>query len=279
MNTCPLCDTANAPGVRFCQNCGAMLSLAPVAPPAPAPEPAPTPPPTSNAAFDPGRGLSSTCPGCGAPLAADARFCEECGRAAEPAPQPAIAPEPESPAPIAAREEAAPALFAPLAPADEVPAEEPPAPAEPAPAPAPFVAPPWTAPESPPAPLSPLEPLAPGPAPEPQPSAPGALVLVEGTVRFNLTHRERALIGRLDAEKGVFPDIDLTPYDDALGVSRRHAEVLRRGYRWFAQDLGSLNGTWLNDYQLTPGRPVALQPGDHITVGHILLRFDSVYPA
>ncbi len=66
---CPSCGTANAPGVRFCQNCGTKLELPPPAP------------------------VSVTCPDCGAANTPGTRFCGSCGAKLEaPAPAPAPAP-------------------------------------------------------------------------------------------------------------------------------------------------------------------------------------------
>jgi len=63
-------------------------------------------------------------------------------------------------------------------------------------------------------------------------------------------------IGRLDPASASFPDIDLTS-DGGLekGVSRRHAKITRRGSEVFIEDLGSINGTFLNRKKLTPYLP------------------------
>jgi serine/threonine-protein kinase len=48
--------------------------------------------------------------------------------------------------------------------------------------------------------------------------------------------------------------------------SREHARVFAQGERYYIQDLGSLNGTFLNDTQV--GREaVVLEPGDNIRIG------------
>ena len=59
-------------------------------------------------------------------------------------------------------------------------------------------------------------------------------------------------------------------------VSRRHAAVRIEGGRVIVEDLGSANGTWLNEARLLG--PRALSPGDRIRVGDTSLevRFDPV---
>jgi len=80
-------------------------------------------------------------------------------------------------------------------------------------------------------------------------------------------------IGRLDPASASFPDIDLTS-DGGLekGVSRRHAKIIRRGSEVFIEDLGSINGTFLNRKKLTPYLPQALKSGDELQLGRLILR-------
>lgn len=51
-----------------------------------------------------------------------------------------------------------------------------------------------------------------------------------------------ALIGRRSSTRGVQPDIDCSADP---GVSRRHAQLIADGGRWFVQDLGSSNGSFV----------------------------------
>ncbi len=56
-------------------------------------------------------------------------------------------------------------------------------------------------------------------------------------------------------------------------VSRQHAEIaFGMGQHVQVRDLGSANGTWLNDQALPPRSPVPLQPGDVVRVGPFRLR-------
>lgn len=54
-------------------------------------------------------------------------------------------------------------------------------------------------------------------------------------------------------------------------VSSRHARLLVRDGRWWIEDLGSTNGTTVNDARVTGTR--ALGTGDLIQVGRVRLRF------
>ena len=80
-------------------------------------------------------------------------------------------------------------------------------------------------------------------------------------------------IGRLDPASASFPDVDLTS-DGGLekGVSRRHAKITRRGSEVFIEDLGSINGTFLNRKKLTPYLPQALKSGDELQLGRLILQ-------
>src|SRR5262245_64286553 len=53
--------------------------------------------------------------------------------------------------------------------------------------------------------------------------------------------------------------------------SREHAEVFRDDGHWFVRDLGSLNGTRLNNAPLTEEHP--LEPRDEIQIGRTKLVF------
>ena len=80
-------------------------------------------------------------------------------------------------------------------------------------------------------------------------------------------------IGRLDAASASFPDVDLTSEGGLeRGISRRHAKITRRGREVFIEDLGSLNGTFLNGKKLIPYFPHVLKSGDELQLGKLTLR-------
>jgi hypothetical protein len=75
-------------------------------------------------------------------------------------------------------------------------------------------------------------------------------------------------IGRRSSSKGTNPEIDLSDTDP--GVSHSHALLtLSVDGTWLVSDLGSTNGTYLNDEQspLTAGQTRAAKDGDEVHVG------------
>jgi hypothetical protein len=56
-------------------------------------------------------------------------------------------------------------------------------------------------------------------------------------------------------------------------VSTEHALITRRGQQWWLEDLGSRNGTLLNDVRLKNGETAVLSSGDIIGIGSVKLRF------
>jgi hypothetical protein len=52
---------------------------------------------------------------------------------------------------------------------------------------------------------------------------------------------------------------------DDTYVSQQHARIFDRGGNWYVEDLGSTNGTFVNEQKLAA--PAMLTPGDHIRVG------------
>jgi hypothetical protein len=102
---------------------------------------------------------------------------------------------------------------------------------------------------------------APRPAPAPAPAAPSgpARLLLDG--REVALDRERMVIGRLHGSEIEIED---------PGASRRHAEIRKDGDRFLLVDLGSTNGTLVND---SPVAEHALEDGDRITIGRTTLEF------
>ncbi len=56
-------------------------------------------------------------------------------------------------------------------------------------------------------------------------------------------------------------------------ISRRHCAIVRRKDRWTVRDLGSRNGTYVNDKRIT--EEVLLNPGDELRVGPLKFRVAS----
>jgi pSer/pThr/pTyr-binding forkhead associated (FHA) protein len=66
------------------------------------------------------------------------------------------------------------------------------------------------------------------------------------------------------------PTVDLTPYHAGLmGVSRQHAIIKRDSPGYFIQDIGSTNGTWINEEKLIPYKSYSIRSGDLIRLGQL----------
>lgn len=68
------------------------------------------------------------------------------------------------------------------------------------------------------------------------------------------------------------PTIDMTVYGGHhLGVSRRHVTITPHAEGYTLEDLGSANGTFVNERRLTPNQPYTLRNGDLVRVGQLLM--------
>lgn len=65
---------------------------------------------------------------------------------------------------------------------------------------------------------------------------------------------------------------NLVVLDDAF-ASNEHALLTRRGSQWWLEDLGSRNGTMLNDVPLA--ETAVVSPGDVITIGNTKLMIEE----
>ncbi|HYH85672.1 MAG TPA: protein kinase, partial [Pyrinomonadaceae bacterium] len=77
-----------------------------------------------------------------------------------------------------------------------------------------------------------------------------ARLVVTGTTELDATFvldKEINLVGRTDPQSNIFPDIDLSRFDPETKISRRHARVWREGDTFLVEDLGSVNGTVVNE--------------------------------
>jgi hypothetical protein len=86
------------------------------------------------------------------------------------------------------------------------------------------------------------------------------------------------LIGRWDPETGSFPEVDLEQDDPEAKISRKHALIRIDGGKITIEDIGSLNGTYVNRQpRLQPGTPAELKDGDEVIIGKTFLKL-SVSP-
>jgi serine/threonine protein kinase len=104
-----------------------------------------------------------------------------------------------------------------------------------------------------------------------------AKLIVAGTTELDasfLLQKESNLVGRTDPLSNIFPEVDLSRFDPQTKVSRRHARIWREGEAFMVEDLGSVNGTVINDMiRLEPRQPRALDSGDRIKMGETTLHF------
>lgn len=64
--------------------------------------------------------------------------------------------------------------------------------------------------------------------------------------------------------------LDLAPFAGySLGVSRRHVAIRWTGDGYEVLDLGSVNGTWLNEERLVPHHYYPLPSGSHLRLGRM----------
>jgi pSer/pThr/pTyr-binding forkhead associated (FHA) protein len=88
----------------------------------------------------------------------------------------------------------------------------------------------------------------------------GQIIPLEGRTDFT--------IGRISEGQSILPDIDLSPYDAySQGVSRLHATLKVRDSLFYIEDLGSSNGTRINNNKIQPLSDQLIHNGDVIALG------------
>lgn len=104
---------------------------------------------------------------------------------------------------------------------------------------------------------------------------PERLIHTPSGMEFSLSRGSETSIGRKDPVTGIYPDVDLTPVDSQRSVSRRHSKIYRRGAKFFlAEEIGTMNATFLNGSRLETGVPAELKSGDELRCGVVALRFE-----
>ena len=97
--------------------------------------------------------------------------------------------------------------------------------------------------------------------------------LLLGSLVFPLS-RTTNTIGRTDRGAEIHPDIDVSPLGGGRQISRRHAEIERRGDHFYLRDVGSQLGTLVNGETLRDGE-WQLREGDAITFGAVTFTFST----
>ncbi|MEB3885957.1 FHA domain-containing protein [Lyngbya sp. CCY1209] len=247
MIVCPNCNHQNPEGATQCEACY-------------------TPLPTT-----------TDCPNCGATVQTDAAFCGQCGYNLQPSPGDE---ENQNPAAIPTQVSPPPDLTAP----DPIPDPEPLSTAAPvatsnlSPTPAPTISP--DLPETP----IPDPAAAPPVSPAPQPAAPIAAVSGATNPATQLQKQSASLMhvqsqNQLELPPNlsvihigkpndlVPPDVDVSGFPHAEVVSRTHADIRVEGDAYYIEDVGSSNGTYINNIPLPKGNRHRLRPGDRISLG------------
>ena len=98
-------------------------------------------------------------------------------------------------------------------------------------------------------------------------SGESCLVMIAGPFlgkKYPLIDEDEFTVGR-DEKNFIVCDMD--------NVSRRHAQVVHRMGKFFVRDLGSTNGTYLNDEEIREEQP--LRSGDLVKIGSAIFKFLS----
>ncbi|MBD0267756.1 MAG: FHA domain-containing protein [Cyanobacteria bacterium Co-bin8] len=218
----------------------------------------------------------ATCPSCGASIQADASFCGQCGFDL----RTATAQETATPT-QPARSEVNSLEVPELTPPDPLVQPEPLpfAAAQPDPQPDNLALDPFPVLD----PQPDLQPAPPAPAPAPTvaPSAPapgGAYSTTQlQVIQARLLHIQTNALLELPANVTVVrigkpndrvpPDIDVSGFPDSEIVSRSHAAIRVEGDVYYIEDVGSSNGTYVNNMPLPVGNRHRLRTGDRIALG------------
>jgi pSer/pThr/pTyr-binding forkhead associated (FHA) protein len=113
------------------------------------------------------------------------------------------------------------------------------------------------------------QPLVPITEPEPVIYAGPRLVLSGSGSIFKLS--DAVVIGREDPTL----QIDFDGYPDGKYISQRHAQIVKMNDKYYVEDLGSSNGTWVNDIRLAQGQSEPIEDSDVIKLGKIELTFHA----
>ncbi len=208
----------------------------------------------------------STCPNCGASVQADASFCGQCGFNLQGSAAPAASSTPASVPDLSSPDLSSPDLsLEPLVEPDPllVPLE-------------PVTAGNSASESSSPDPAAPvaqiIEPLPPAPL---SPAPISATQLQTQTAR--LLHVQTNTNIELPANLSVIhigkpndripPDVDVSGFPNSEIVSRIHADIRVEADAYYIEDIGSSNGTYINNVPLPSGNRHRLRVGDRIALG------------
>ncbi|MGF1520802.1 MAG: FHA domain-containing protein [Leptolyngbyaceae cyanobacterium] len=220
-----------------------------------------------------------SCPSCGASVQSDASFCGQCGASLKTAAPAAVPPqEEETFVPMEETISSQPAIDIPdLIPPDPLVTKA-------------AIAQPEveesasnTAMPSPLATEEPPPPLAAPSVPEPASSSAAAVSAGWGGATRIQSQQAKLLHVQTDTtlelppqlplihigkpNDRVPPNIDVSGFPSSEIVSRVHADIRVEGDIYYIEDVGSSNGTYINNMPLAPGNRHRLRPGDKVALG------------
>jgi pSer/pThr/pTyr-binding forkhead associated (FHA) protein len=96
------------------------------------------------------------------------------------------------------------------------------------------------------------------------------LHIIGNEVGIPLFGQPEYILGRAEKGQAVIPDIDLNRFGaHDKGVSRLHCHLRFESEMLFLVDLGSANGSFVNEQRVLPDRPAPLYDGDLIRLGQL----------
>ena len=250
MIVCPNCNHQNPDGANQCEACYTPLPA------------------------------TASCPNCGAAVQTDATFCGQCGFNLRPSSS-----THEAETAVAGASAIPPTVVSPAVPNLVSP--------DPLIEPEPLVATAVASPNLEKSSANSAVTAAPAPieVPVPQPvaqvpsqSSPPVAMPVGGVARTQLQQQAARLVHiqsntavELPANLSVIhigkpndlvpPDIDVSGFPNSEVVSRTHADIRVEGDAYYIEDVGSSNGTYINNTPLSKGNRHRLRPGDRISLG------------
>jgi CRP-like cAMP-binding protein len=91
---------------------------------------------------------------------------------------------------------------------------------------------------------------------------------------FFLNREGETTVGRIDPVTGIRPDVDLANLDTQRSVSRRHSKIVHAGNEFrVVEEIGTMNGTFVNGARIVTGQPVTIKDGDRTRFGLVDLTF------
>jgi hypothetical protein len=101
-----------------------------------------------------------------------------------------------------------------------------------------------------------------------------AYFIGKNTGKIYPVYKDEVLLGRYDSVTGHRPEIDLTEEDSNRNVSRRHARlVFQDGHFHVAEEIGTMNGTYINGKKIPTGVLTPIEDGDELLLCRVPVVF------